>query len=287
MRPFQYHEPTCIEDACRLLEEHRSRACLIAGGTDLVIRMKRGVLRPEHVIDIQKIDTLKGVTKSVDGYKIGAATTLADIVENDDLKADLQIICSAASMIGSIQVRNLATIGGNLCNAAPSADMAPGLLVLDASVTIVGCDSEKTVPLHSFFNGPGETCLKTGELVKEILIPMPPKGMDMIYLKHGPRQAMDCAVVGVGCGLLFDEKSGNCTEARIALGAVAPTPVRAARAERLIVEKPLSDFSTDLIAKAIGKDIAPISDVRASAEYRLIIASTLAIRAIRMIAKTS
>ena len=267
MKPFKYHEPKNIKEACRLLNAHGDRARIIAGGTDLVIKMKRGIESPEHVIDIKKIETLNGITETADGFIIGAATSLAAVANHNGLKAKLPILSEAALSVGSAQVRNLATIGGNICNAAPSADMAPGLLILESNVTIADINKEKVIPLASFFTGPGEVLLKEGELVKDIFVPFPAKDFHMIYLKHGPRRTMDCAVVGIAMGLLIERDTKVCHEARIALGAVAPTPVRATKTEKIMIGKTIPEFDFENIKATACKEAEPISDVRASADY--------------------
>jgi carbon-monoxide dehydrogenase medium subunit len=190
------------------------------------------------------------------------------------------MVSEAALTVGSPQVRNLATIGGNLCNGAPSADMAPGLLVLDSTVTISGVNGDRIMNLEEFFSGPGEVDLQRGEILKELFVPFPDKDMRMVYLKHGPRRTMDCALVGIAVALILKNSGQYCQFAKIALGAVAPTPVRAKKTEQLLSGKSVKEFQLRDIKEVLLNEIAPISDVRASATYRAEMVSTLTLRAI-------
>jgi len=283
MKSFQYHEPDTLREACSLLSELGEEAKLLAGGTDLIVRMKRGDQTPKNVINIKKIKTLDFIQEECEGYRIGALTRLSDIVDHEGLREYMPVICSAARSIGSAQVRNIATLGGNLCNAAPSADMAPGLLVLDANVTLEGLEGERTLPLESFFLGPGSVDLKNGEVLKEISVPFPPPGTRQIYIKHGPRHAMDIAVVGIAVALTIEKETNRCNKARISLGAVAPTPLRAQKTEELIQGKQLDAIPMGLVSETVRQEATPISDVRGSAEYRTEMISTLTVRAINQL----
>ena len=276
MKQFQYHEPKTVKEACRLLSKYNKEASILAGGTDLIIKMKNGEIRPKHVINIKMIEGLNLIADDKDGYRLGTATTLVQIVKH----SGLSILSSSARSIGSNQVRNVATIGGNICNGAPSADMVPGLLVLDASVRICGVQGDRTMPLEDFFTGPGMVSLQQGELLTELIVPFPAETSRQIYLKHGPRRAMDCAVVGVAVLLELEPSSGICQKARIALGAVAPTPIRAKRTEQLITGKKVNEISSDLVAETVCREVDPITDVRATIDYRSEMVSVLTLRAI-------
>jgi carbon-monoxide dehydrogenase medium subunit len=279
MKSFQYHQPETIEEVCLLLSEHGDDAKILAGGSDLVVKMKQGFLHPEHIINIKKLRELDFIRKDEKVYVIGSLTRLNDIATHQDLRRDLPILPEAASTIGSVQVRNIATIGGNICNAAPSADMSPGLLVLEAEAIIAGPEGRRSLPLEKFFAGPGGVDLALGEMLVEIRAPIPPDGTSMVYYKQGPRKAMDCAVVGVAIALTLD-KDGICQRVLIALGAVAPTPIRAIEAEKLITGKRAGDIPYNEVAHAVRDAIEPISDVRASSDYRYDISAVLVERAI-------
>ncbi|SDO34322.1 FAD binding domain-containing protein [Desulforhopalus singaporensis] len=284
MKQFHYHEPKTVEEACLMMAELGDNAKLIAGGTDLVVQMNRGAKAPSHVVSVKTIQGLDSIIENEEGFRIGAATLLADISDHKGMQSKLPMLCSAARSIGSAQVRNLSTVGGNICNAAPSADMAPGLLALNAIVTIAGHENLRTLPLEEFFVGPGIVNLEKGEILTEIFVPTPTSGTQQVYLKHGPRRAMDCAVVGVAVTLLFEQPTGRCQQARIALGAVGPTPLRAKMTEKLLVGKTFNEFPLDRIAELAAQEASPISDVRASADYRCEMVSTFTKRAIVQLA---
>lgn len=283
MKPFTYHEPATIHEACRLFKEHGDKARIIAGGTDLVIKMKRNVISPKHLINIKQLDTLKDIVVTPQGMTIGAAVPLSQVGKHKDVLKFLPMISKAALSVGSAQVRNRATIGGNICNAAPSADMAPGLLALDATLTIAGPDGERKLPIACFFTGPGSIALESGEIVTHLFIPQPEPALNMVYLKHGPRQAMDCSVVGVAMCFKIHPTTNICEDVRIALGAVAPIPKRASSTEKMIAGRAVSDLDLEAVAEMIQTEAAPISDLRASAEYRSEMVSTLTSKAIQIL----
>jgi len=287
MKQFQYHQPETIEDVCLLLSKYEKEVNILAGGTDLIVQMTKGFLTPKHVINIKKVGSLDFIREDAQGFTLGALTTMADIAAHPDLQQKLPIIASSAKSIGSAQIRNLATLGGNLCNASPSADMSPSLLVLEATVTVAGLQGSRTLPLVDFFVGPGTVDLASGELLVEVSIPFPAESTKMVYFKLGPRKAMDCAVVSVAVAISLHELTGECKKARIALGAVAPTPVRLKEAEKLIESKVVKEISRTQIAEAVRQGITPITDVRGSKEYRHETAAALTIRAINALINPS
>jgi len=280
MKQFQFHQPQTTAEACSLLAELGASACLLAGGTDLIVKMKKGLVAPGHVIDLKKLSDLAFIRETDDGYMLGALTRLTSLVEHPGLRERIPVLGRSALTIGSSQVRNLATLGGNLCNAAPSADMVPGLLTLEATVNIMGPNGKRNTSLEAFFRGPGEVDLAAAELLTEVAVPFPAAGCRSIYLKHGPRKAMDCAVVGVAVSLVLEEGSGCCRKVRIALGAVAPTAVRLREAETLLCGKQLQEISQPELARAVQAGIEPISDVRGSEAYRYDVAAALTWRAV-------
>ncbi|HLB29595.1 MAG TPA: xanthine dehydrogenase family protein subunit M, partial [Dehalococcoidia bacterium] len=229
---FEYLEPTTIEEAIAMLSQHGEQARVLAGGTDLLIRMKARQWRPQYVVNIKGIPGLSGISQNGGALSIGALTTVREIETSPLVKQGYPALAYAASQIGSIQVRNSATVGGNLCNAAPSAELAPPLLVLGASARIRGPQGERSVPLEEFFTGPGRTVLGPGELLVALEVPAPVHGSSNAYLKHSPRRAMDIAVVGAAAWVLTE--NGICRDCRIALGAVAPTPLRARNSEAVL-----------------------------------------------------
>jgi len=269
MNRFDYSEPRTIEEACSLFFEFGNEASLLAGGTDLVPKMKQKLVRPKAIINLKKIPGLDLVKMDgVSGLSIGALTLISELAVHPLVLERFPILSVAARSIGSLQIRNVATVGGNLCNAAPSADMAPGLLVLDASVRIVGPSGNRELPLGEFFFGPGKVNLARGEILTEVRIPLPPPHTKQIYLKHSIRRAMDIAVVGVALALTFDDRTRTCSKARVAFGAVAPTPVRAKRTEKNMAGKRLEEILLASVGQVAVQEVVPISDVRGSADYR-------------------
>ncbi len=278
---FDYHKPVSLEEACSLLAQFGEEARILAGGTDLLLQLKKQAVNPKHVINIKGLKELNFIRQEEEGFVLGALASLSDIVEHPSLQKTFPCLVDSARSIGSTQVRNVATLGGNLCNASPAADMAPGLLVLDASVKIAGPRGSRCLPLEEFFPGPGRVDLRAGEILTEIRVPVPPKGTRMIFVKQGPRKAMDISVVAVAVAGTWDEEKGRCDRARVALGAVAPIPVRIRQAEGLVEGKRKDEISPSKVAEAVCQAIRPISDVRASAEYRVQVAGALAERAVR------
>jgi carbon-monoxide dehydrogenase medium subunit len=243
--------------------------------------MKQRTVVPQYVIGLKSIPDLNYIEydKSV-GLKIGGLATLAQVAESPVVLERFPLLNEAISQMASVQVRNIGTVAGNLCTASPSADTAPSLLVMGAKVKLVKAKGkERVVPLEEFFLGPGETVLGVGEILVEVQVPdLPPKS-GATYLKLSQRRAMDLAMVGVGCLLTVD--GGKCKDVRIALGAVAPTPIRAKDAEALLEGKALEDELLEKAAAAAMKAAKPITDIRASADYRLNMVGVLTKRAVR------
>jgi aerobic carbon-monoxide dehydrogenase medium subunit len=269
MVDFEYYKPASLDEALLILHEHRARVRPLAGGTDLIVQMKYGRLCPEVILDVKKIEELNRLEWSEDkGLFVGAAVPVSTITAFPPMASRYGMFRDACSLIGSFHLRNRATIGGNLCNAAPSADSAPPLLCLDTRALIARQGGARTVPLVDFFVGPGQTVLAADELLVGIEIPVPAVPSGGAYLRHIPRQDMDVAVTGVASFLTLSPESGLCREARIALGAVAPTPVRAHEAEALLVGSNLNGRVLEEAAMRAAECAQPISDMRGSAEYR-------------------
>jgi len=268
MKPFEYLEPKDLTEACALLSRYKHRAKLIAGGTDLLVSMKQQGVTPEYVINIKVISDLDYVHYDKDGLRIGALATLSDIESSPLVRERFPVLAEAAHQIAMPAIRNIATIGGNLCNAAPSADMAPPLIGLGAKVKIVGLQGERTVTAEEFFVGPGESALRDGEILTEIQVPNIPPHTGGVYLKMPARTAIDIALVGVAALITLDSKHASIVNAKIVLGAVAPTPLRARKAEDVIIGKTVDDKLFEAAAQAAAQEAKPISDVRGSADYR-------------------
>lgn len=278
---YRYVRARSLDEALHVLRDAEPPAQLLAGGTDLLIKFRKGQPYPRTLIDISEVPELMGIWASEAGLRIGAATAIADIVQSPVLAGGTEILAQAAGKLGSPQIRNRATIGGNLCNAAPSAEMAGPLLTLNAQAEIVSARGRRSVPLDQFFVGPGSTVLQPDEILATLYIPWPASDTQGIYIKHSVRKAMDLAIVGVSVTLSM--KAGK-PDTHIALGAVAPTPIRARKAEQCIAAAGrLDDAVIAEAALLAAQESAPISDVRASAEYRRDMVQVLTARALRQV----
>jgi carbon-monoxide dehydrogenase medium subunit len=278
---FEFLSPKTLEEAVVLMRQYGQKAKVMAGGTDLVPQMKNGELRPEYVLSLNQIEALMELRFDKEsGLKIGALCRIADIERSQVVKAHYPVLSQAASVLGSTEIRNRGTVGGNLCNAAPSADMAPSLLVLGAKAVVASSKGERVVPLEDFFVGPGKTVLEKDELLVRLEMPPMKPGSAGEYIKLGIRKAMDIAVVGVAALLAFNSKDGVCAEAKLALGAVAPTPMRAKKAENRLIDKKIDEKIIGLAAEAASEEASPVTDIRASTDYRRAMVRVLTRRAI-------
>ncbi len=281
MPGFEYLSPPTLPEILGLLRTYGDRARILAGGTDLLVQMQEGDVKPQVVIDLKRIRELQGFSHLPDGeFKLHPLTRIADLASLDGLKGAFSVLREAALTIGSGQIRNRATIGGNICRAAPSADMVPALLVLNSQIKIVSADRERWVPLGEFFVGPGRTILRSHELLVEIRIPPPPAYGVAVYAKHGPRQTMDLATVGVAVFLKTDSTAAICQEARIALASVAPTVIRSRGAERMLTGHPLTSPLISQAAHQASFEASPITDVFGPDWYKRQMIEVLAKRAI-------
>ncbi len=267
MPQFDYERVSSLQEAFDAVSGSKGVSVFMAGGTDLLIQMKEGKVRPQRIIDVKGIREMEGMEISEAEISIGALTSIRTLEISSTALEKLPLLTQAAAKLGSVQVRNRATIGGNLCNAAPSAETAPALLALDTQAEIYGKAGMRIVDLNDFFLGPGSTVLDEGEILTCLKIPVTQSQKGAIYYKLSTRKAMDLAFVGVAVLLELDGND-RISKARIALGAVAPTPIRVPSAEILlegeILSKEIAQESAELVAQACQ----PISDHRASAEYR-------------------
>ena len=265
MKFEKYFEPASIKECCDLLTEYGKDAKLLAGGTDLVPKMKAELLTPKVVISLHKIPGLETYTLCEKGVTIGALMPLRKLSLCEELN-DWPALKAAAGHVSSMQIRNQATLGGNACNASPSADAVEGLMVYDAIVNIAGAEGNREVKIADFFKGPGKTDLKEGEFVVSFFVPTPAEGTGAAYRKFAIRGDTDISIVGAGARLQL--KDGKIADARITLASVAPTPMRAVKTEEFLIGKE-PDVETAKAAGKIARDEAkPISDPRASEWYR-------------------
>jgi carbon-monoxide dehydrogenase medium subunit len=274
---FNYHTPASISEALELLSAHGRDAKLLAGGTDLLLAMKKRASVPSHLINLKTIPGLSGITADAKGITIGALTTIAEIERSALVQETYSPLGDAACVMASPQIRTLATVGGNLVSAVPSADMAPPLMVLSAQVHITGLSGERTCPVESLFAGPSACTLGPTDILTRITIPAP-KGKG-VYLKLMRRGALDLALVGVAAYVSLDA-NGMCKDVRIALGAVAPTPIRAAAAEGVVRNKDLTEGLAAEAGKVSGAECKPITDIRATQGYRRSMVEVLTKRAL-------
>lgn len=278
---FEYYGPSSLKEAIEYLSEHPGKAKVIAGGTDLLVSMKERELSPAHLVNLKGIDELKGIQyEKGKEMRIGSLVTLAELEHADAVQKGCLMLRDAVEVMAAPQIRSLGTIGGNLCSASPSADTAPPLIASGAAVSVLGPRGERKVHLEEFFRGPGESVLEKDEILTHIFVPEPPENSGGTYLKLMRRNAMDLAIVGVAVYLEMDHGSGQCKTARIALGAVAPTPIRARKAESLLEGMKLDETLTTEVGKVTSQETQPIDDVRASGAYRRKMVEVMTKRAI-------
>jgi CO/xanthine dehydrogenase FAD-binding subunit len=268
---FEYFEPSTPEEAVAILAKYGDGAMLLAGGTDLFIKMKQGIIEPKCIVRVLQPSF---VEETPDGFHIGAATKLRTIEKSHVMTAKFPALYEAIRLIGSVQIRCMATLGGNLCNASPAADTAPPLLVLRAKVKILGKHGTRIVPLNEFFVGPGKTVLSQAELLTEVHIPHPHERTGMAFIRLS-RASMDIAKISIAVLLELDGNN-RISAARIALGSVAPTPIMANESAELLKG---SRATKDVLTKAaqrVADEIRPITDIRSTAEYRKEVAHVIA-----------
>ena len=264
---FEYLTPSTAQAASNLLLELGGKARIMAGGTDTINPIKDKVLKPDYIIDIKRIPNMSQLEYSEEkGLTIGALTKIRDVECSPIVKEKYPALAEAAHVIASSQIRSKGTIAGNICNASPSADSVPALLVLGAELEVSGVERTRTIPLSEFFVGFKKLALEPGEIVTAIKIPPMGANTRASYIKHAYRKAMDLAIVGVAACITVE--NGICTDAKIGLGAVCITAVRAPSAEKVLIGNKLTEEIIAKAGEAAMLDCKPISDVRASADYR-------------------
>jgi aerobic carbon-monoxide dehydrogenase medium subunit len=273
MHKFEYHEPRTMDEVFSLLQAYGDQAKILAGGTDLLVKFRKGVLEPQHVVNIKKIPGLDHIGFGEKGLEIGPAVTMYQTEKFLAAYPEYQVLAQALHSVASCQIRNRATVVGNICNASPAADTLPALFVLSAIVKIHGIKGEYCVPVDQFFAGPGKTVLGSGDMVGSVVVPVMPKHARGVYLKHSRRRMVDLATVGVAA--FFDGRT-----TKIAMGAVAPTVIHALTAEKLLEEAGLNRKAAAKAAKLAAMSAVPISDIRSSREHRLAMVEVLTKRAL-------
>jgi aerobic carbon-monoxide dehydrogenase medium subunit len=280
---FDYLEPENIEEALAMLSKYGGISKIIAGGTDLMLQMRYKQIRPEYVVDITRIPGLDYIAfDDQQGLRIGALTTIRALETSGGIQQKYPIVSQAASQLGSVAIRNVATLGGNLCNALPSAETSQVLVALSAQVRTIGPSGERTSPLEDFFIGVGQTVLQPDELLLEILVPGLAPHTSGIYIKHSPRGPIDLAIVNIAVLLTMEPDQKVCKDARIVLGAVAPTPLRAVKAENVLKGQEIHKALIDRAAQVASDEAHPRKgSIRGSFQYKKEMVRVLTARAIR------
>jgi len=269
----QYFAPTTIEEAVGILATEGDATRIIAGGTDVMVRMKRGMIPPNEttLLSVHLVEGMAGVTVDDGVVTIGAAATATDLIRDPAIAEHLPILAVVADRLASAQIRNMATVGGNLANASPAGDLINPLLLLDAALVLASKTTQRLVPVDEFFTGPGETVRQSDELLTAIRVAIPPEERVFRFEKAGTRPAMECSVVTVG--VAFTPVEGVLADVRVAFGSLAPVPLRGRKTEAVLEGAALTPVSIDRAAAVAALEVTPITDVRGSADYRRVLAA--------------
>ncbi len=281
MIDFDYAVPTSLSEAVSLMGSNGGSARMLAGGTDLLIMMRAGRRLAKLVVDAKSVPELNELSLTDSGLNLGAATSCKRIWDDEPVVQAYPALNDSASIIGSVQIQGRASVGGNLCNAAPSADCTPTLIVHSGVCTIAGPNGTRQVPVEEFCTGPGTNVLQPGELLVNIKLPSAPTNSGAHYLRFTPRNEMDIAVAGSAAFVQLDESKQNFASARISLAAVAPTPLFAKAAGDLLVGKPVNEESIQQAAEAAKAVAKPITDMRGTVDQRIHLVGVLTARALR------
>ena len=278
MPNLSFSAPTTVDEAVRALASAQGLAKPLSGGTDLLVQMRTGRMRPEVIVDLKRIPELIGIREESDRFVIGASTPGTIVYENEALTKAWPGIVEGLDLIGSEQIQGRASLAGNLCNASPAADSVPPLIAARATAVIAGPNGRREAPVEAIVTGPGQTSLGKGEFIVEFHIPKPKPHQSDAYLRFIPRTEMDIAVVGCAVNVTLDG-SGVCTDARVVLGAVAPTQVICEASAKALVGHRLDEPTLAALDAAAGGACNPITDKRGTIEYRIKVAGVLARRA--------
>lgn len=279
---FEYHEPSTLEEVCRIMADLKEKAKLLAGGTDLLVKMKKRVVSAEKLVSIGEIRELYKKEHVNGQLVVGAGVKAAELGQSEEMSGEYNALIMAANSLGSPLIRNLATIGGNLVSARPAADLPLPLMAYGARVVLKKLSGERTVPLDNFFRGPGETVIQSDEILTAILIDKPPPYSGSGYIKLGVRKTLEISLVNVAVCISIDSRKGFIKSARVVLGAVAPTPMRAASAEQVLLGEEPHESLFVAAGEAAARDSRPIDDFRGSAGYRRAMVAVLTRRALNM-----
>jgi len=276
---MDYVAPSSLKEALHLLKKYKGKAKVLAGGTDLIPKLKKRMVKAEMVIDLNRIPGLSGIRLQKDGLHIGGLTRLAEIKESRLVREKAPVLVQAIGVMASPPIRNRGTLGGNLCTASPAADTAPPLLVLNALVRLQNTNGKRVVPIFEFFKGPQDTFRKPDEMLTEVIVPVQ-KGRSA-FLKLGRRKAFTLSVVSAAA--FARVRGGKFEDVRLALGAVAPTPIRSRKVEEALRGKEVNEENIARAAELVKGEVRPIGDVRASEEYRREMSSVLTRRVLAQV----
>ena len=280
---FELLQPRSLQEALEMKKNYGDKARVLAGGTDLLVLLKDQKLTAEAVMSLAGVRDLNFIRyEDGRGATLGALATHGGVAASPIIQQKFPDLAEACSQVGAVQIQNLGTVGGNLCNASPAADVAPPFLLMDAVLILASARGERRVSIHDFFQGPRRTVLQADEILKEIFVPEVPGRRGATYLKLGRRKAMEIAIVGIGVAIHLNGSDQVVSECRIAMGSVAPTPVRARRGEEILRNQEVRDELIEEVAVVAAEEASPISDVRASREYRLDMIRVLCRRAARV-----
>jgi carbon-monoxide dehydrogenase medium subunit len=279
--PFEYHRPDSLEEALGLLEEHGEDARAVAGGTALTILMKQRLVRPTALVALDNIPDLQGVTRHNGSIRIGAMTTHREAEVSGVIQAAVPLLAETLSHVATIRIRNVGTVGGNIAHADPNQDPPVSLIALNATVATADAEGSRSIPIEELFVDYYETILGGSELITSIDVPSPPESSGSAYVKFLPRSAEDYATVSAAAVVALAEEGGSCTAARVAVGSVAGTPVRATCVEAALVGQPVNDALLREAAAEVQSQIDPMSDARGSAAYKREMAAVIVHRALR------
>ena len=274
---MRYLAPASVDEAVAALAAEPGKTGILAGGTDLLVQMKTGLVEPDLIVDIKKINDLNAIRRENGGFRIGAGVCGAQMGENAELANAWPGVVEAVNLIGSTQIQGRATASGNLCNASPAADSIPALIAAAAVASVAGPGGSRDVAVEDFVTAPGQSALEKGEIVVSLFLPARPDGASDAYERFIPRTEMDIAVVGVGVSVVTDAE-GEITAARVGLGAVAPTPLLVQEAGEALVGSKLEGEVLDRCASAAMEACSPINDKRGTIDFRIRVAGALAKR---------
>jgi carbon-monoxide dehydrogenase medium subunit len=279
MTDMRYEAPQSLDAAVALLAGANGGGKILAGGTDVLVQLHAEMIEPDVLVDIKNIADVRQISEEAGAWRVGAAVPGMQVIDDAGFSKAWPGVCEGVALIGSVQVKGRASIGGNVCNGSPAADSVPGLIAADAVATIIGPDGTREEPVENIVTGPGKTSLGEGEFIVSFGFPARPPHSGDCYLRLTPRTEMDIAVVGVGANLTLDD-SGVCIAARIAVGAVAPTPLLVADAAAALVGTTVDDAAMEGMIAAVRAACNPISDKRGTKEYRIKTAGVIARRAV-------